>query len=200
MIYKCYCGLLFSLLSRKIFNFLFHKLLNFPGGGRKMKSAFLLLLILVPAAYADILIQEVFPNPPGNERGHEYLLLINPLGWEVNLSLYRLVDLQNNSMVLHGTLLPNSSIQIFPSFSLNNDHEAILLFHSTSLVDNFSYRSAKENVTLLREIFPLRELSENVINVPESIMYESKNKKSVGLTPYLFAILLVFLLWEYFKT
>src|SRR3989338_2995763 len=150
-----------------------------------MKILFLIFLILSNAVNAQLIIQEVFPNPIGKENGNEYIVIHNKLSEEVNLSYYAIADIQNNTLLLKGTLPKNSSLKVFPNFYLNNDKETIFLINKDKIIDNFSYKNAKENVslTMKKEKFDLK--SENVINALDSIVYESKNKKSEALAPNL---------------
>jgi len=104
----------------------------------------------------NIVLNEIYPNPPGSsEANSEWLELYNKGDWAWNVNGWRLVDFANNSMVIDGTKTGGSTV-VPPhgwlvvnrngnqNFSLNNDSETISLYNAGMLIDSFHYTTTTE--------------------------------------------------------
>ncbi len=152
------------------------------------KTILLIILLNVVHLYfpivisAQITINELLPNPPGNDTNQEWIELYNNSTSTLDLAGFRLTDKANQSFFIDSshtsgltTINSHSYILIYPygvnKFSLNNSgDETISLFSSASssalLVDSFSYNNSSENVSYGRLPDGVGEWSPNLNPTP----------------------------------
>ena len=113
---------------------------------------FFCVLIIPFNIYAQV-INEVLPNPSGDEKIEEWIEIYNPSEIEINLSGYLLEDKAGHQMLLDEGLVgmsllikPNGFIVIYRNgskLSLNNTGEEIIYLYKdiekSELLDSFSY-------------------------------------------------------------
>lgn len=121
-----------------------------------------LFFVLPSKALAQVVINEVMPNPSGDDKHNEWVELYNTSDITVEIIGYKLVDAAEKSLIIDlsktgsvAMIPPKSWIVVYRngdnSFSLNNDgEETIKLFVSdlsTDPIDIFSYIDSSENKT-----------------------------------------------------
>ena len=121
--------------------------------------ATVVLLALPSRVFAQIVINEVLPNPEGEDKIGEWLELYNPTGQDLDVNGYVLKDAAGNELTIDAihtdgeTILSDGGWLVIhrsghTTFSLNNDgDEAIQLLSQETVVDTFSYSSSSEGKT-----------------------------------------------------
>lgn len=126
-------------------------------------SVLLVGLFFPPKAYAAIVINEVMPNPVGDEKQDEWVELKNTGSDSVDIKNYKLADASGHTLEINetytneGTVInPGSWIVIYrrghSDFSLNNsDSETVSLYDdatsSATLVNQITYSGSTESKT-----------------------------------------------------
>lgn len=100
----------------------------------------------------SIRINEILANPAGADSGNEWLELYNCSTDTINLDNWKIRDKSYNTQTLEDiTVNPNEYFIIYPSFSLNqSDEEVILLNSQGEIVDQMSYEETKEDKSWAR--------------------------------------------------
>ena len=115
-------------------------------------------LFVSPRLLHALVINEVLPNPIGDDKQGEWVEIYNSDSESINLNGYRLVDEKNNEMLIDtdrvdgSTVINGSGFLIIrrnghSTFSLNNDSDQIYLYDLTSSdsLDTFTYNGSTEN-------------------------------------------------------
>lgn len=110
---------------------------------------FLFIFISPQKVSAQVVINEILPNPVGDDTNTEWVELYNATPSLIDLSGYKLKDANGHEQLISGTITANGWIVIYSqgSFSLNNSGiEAIELFDPVSLfpINTFSYTDSDE--------------------------------------------------------
>ena len=117
----------------------------------------LLILLTSPSiASAQVLINEVFPNPSGDEKQDEWVELFNTSNQEIDLAGYKLKDAANHELVIDTTYVDVTTVisagawlvvsrNGHASFSLNNGDETVYLFDSSTSdsISTFQYSGSE---------------------------------------------------------
>lgn len=109
----------------------------------------LLLFLSSSVVSADVVINEVMPNPEGDE-ANEFIELYNTSGSDVDLEGYVLIDQKGQSFTISGKQIAASSYLVFykseTSIPLNNDeYESVTLKNSSDVqIDTMSFGSTIE--------------------------------------------------------
>jgi hypothetical protein len=130
---------------------------------RKAPLIFLSFILFLSAAsktYAQIKINEVFPNPEGGsdvEKVEEWLELFNSSSEDIDVEGYKLKDAADHELIINSghvdstTVVPANGWLIIQrsghlSFSLNNGSETVSLSDADTdeLIDTFSYEDSSE--------------------------------------------------------
>lgn len=103
---------------------------------------------------SDIRLNEILPNPKGEEKDGEYIELYNDSDSSIDLKDWILKDLSKTKFVFPAghILKPNEYLTIYRDtfkFALNNtgSEEVFLLDPEENIISQASYESAKENVS-----------------------------------------------------
>ena len=102
-------------------------------------------------ANAQVVINEVLPNPAGNDEGTEWVELYNLGSISVDIAGYKLKDEAGHEQIITtGSISAGGWLQIYAegSFSLNNTgSETLFLYDSTSQdpLNTFPYNGSTEN-------------------------------------------------------
>ena len=113
-----------------------------------------IFLFFAPTVSAQVVINEVFPDPPGNDNVDEWVELFNTSNADVDVTGYKLIDAADHELIIDSTYTGGSTV--IPSsgwltvsrnssvFSLNNDgSETIrLLDLGLSEIDSFTYTNS----------------------------------------------------------
>ena len=112
-------------------------------------------LTLPTIVKAQVVINEVFPNPSDDNDASEWIELFNNSTSSINISGYVLDDIDGGSkeyIIPDVVIEPHSFYLIAKENSkigLNNSQDSIRLFNNSSqLLDSFSYVNASENFGL----------------------------------------------------
>lgn len=105
--------------------------------------------------YPFIMINEILPNPIGDEATDEYIELYNPNSWTISLDEWALSDTSKTGLYVfpkHSKIRPYSYIVLYRkdfNFALNNSGtETISLLSPNTKVQSFvTYKGARENVS-----------------------------------------------------
>ncbi len=125
---------------------------------------FLLFLLSAKPALAQVVINEIYPNPPGNaddEKQNEWVELYNNGSESIDVLGFKMIDDKDHKLIINldhtsSTIInPNSFLLVsrngHPTFSLNNSSETIkLLDTQDTLLDQHSYQNAEENLSFGR--------------------------------------------------
>lgn len=141
-------------------------------------------LFYAPTSFAQLVINELLPNPSGEEKTDEWIELFNTSSQTIDILGYQLGDSASHRFIissehLTGTnLIPaNAFILVYPkstnSFSLNNSgSETVFLYNqateSAVLLDQLSYDGSKEDKSHGRIPDGTGNLTHNLIPSPSS--------------------------------
>ncbi len=105
-----------------------------------------------------VYINEVFPNPIGQDAGNEWIRLFNDGGEDVNFQGWFIKDESGKSLQLDGfKITPYGETKInLPKSSivLNNDRDAVFLYDKDGkLVSKLSYDSPSEDEIIISKEF-----------------------------------------------
>lgn len=118
-------------------------------------SLFTLAVMFTKITNAEVVINELLPNPTGEDSGNEWVELYNTGDSEISVTNYKLKDLANHEQLIvsgsiasHGFML----INVVSPLSLNNEDEAISLFSDSSSepISTFPYSTSTEGKSLGR--------------------------------------------------
>ncbi len=105
-------------------------------------------------AYPKLLLNEILPNPIGDENTDEFIELHNPNETAVNLKYWTLKDASKTGIYTFAKdvfIAPKSYFAIYRKdfkFALNNSNETVsLIAPNEKTTSTVSYKSAKENVS-----------------------------------------------------
>lgn len=112
------------------------------------------LFIFYSPILAKVVINEIFPNPEGDDKLGEFIELYNTGSEPVNLAGYKLKDKSKTFIISEATI----SAQDFLAFtydqtkiSINNsDEEIYFISPGDEILDSYTYGSSFENKTLCR--------------------------------------------------
>lgn len=107
----------------------------------------LLFLTLPKSVYAEVVINEILPDPTGTDDGNEWVELYNQSASQIDLTGYKLKDASDHEQSLSGSITGNGYLVFIAlgSFSINNDNETIKLFDPSSiLIDSYNYLNSTE--------------------------------------------------------
>lgn len=103
---------------------------------------------------SDIKLNEVLPNPIGDDATGEWTELYNTGDWAIDVKGWVLKDAANNALIIDAahtggtTVVPAKGWLIVnrnsSSFSLNNGSEVVILNDTSTEIDSFSYGSTSE--------------------------------------------------------
>ncbi|MEA3323107.1 MAG: lamin tail domain-containing protein, partial [Patescibacteria group bacterium] len=109
--------------------------------------------------YSEIIINELLPNPSGDESADEFIELYNPNDFSVELKNWILRDASKTGKYIFTTqkILPTSYLTIYRSdfgFALNNsgDETVSLIAPNTQIKSTISYAGAAEGLSYNRDI------------------------------------------------
>src|SRR3989344_1643704 len=124
-----------------------------PGGEPEEKP----MGTCVPTHFTEARLSEVFPNPPGDDAGGEWIELENVESGNTSLCGWMIDDgedgsspfsLSNLRIGPKGWLVPPRKLT---NIALNNSNESVRLFNpSGTLIDEISYVESKENFSFAR--------------------------------------------------
>ena len=140
---------------------------------------------------AGLLLNEIFPNPIGDEKMQEFIELFNPENFEVNLSGWTLSD-ASKDYSLSGLSVGSGKYllvrRVESSIALNNGNETVTLTDPFGrVIDSFSYDKSAENLSFNRlseSEWYLGAISPGMINSkpePENVVsHEGVDDESAG--------------------
>lgn len=121
--------------------------------------AILFLLSAVPVRASSIVINEIYPNPPGSEEDDEYIELYNPIDNEMNISGWKIDDETGAGSATYtipeGTVITAKGYASFKksvsNISLNNSGDTVSVFDTSGgQIDSYTYTSIDEGKTIGR--------------------------------------------------
>jgi|GEM_PF-3052716 len=147
----------------------------------------------IPQTYPTILLNEIFPNPQGNDKGQEWVEVYNPNDFPVNILDYILDDYTDEGSapmkLPEIEILPQGTYLIFaPKTNINNSNEEIQLRDPKgTLLDKVYFSEGFEGQSYARmqnewlwTTFPTPNFANEIIS--ENLEIEEKIKKE---TPYI---------------
>ena len=118
--------------------------------------AILFFLSPVSAYASSVVLNEIYPNPPGSEEDEEYVELYNPTDGEINLSGWTLDDETDGGsspyVIPEGNTIAAKGYKTFKKadtkISLNNSGDTVGIFDNNGgTMDSFTYSTIDEGKT-----------------------------------------------------
>ncbi len=139
------------------------------------------LLASCSTVKAEIVINEIHPNPKGKDQGREWIELHNSTNTEVWLGHYQLESSQQ-TLPLEDKNIPAQGYQSFP-IKLKNSNETIKLKQNEQILEEITYSTAPEGLSYSLEnesynwITPSKNLSNPITKTLEGkIIANSKDQ------------------------
>ncbi|MDD5649965.1 MAG: lamin tail domain-containing protein [Candidatus Nanoarchaeia archaeon] len=140
--------------------------------------------------YRNLKINEIFPNPYGNDEEGEFVELYNKGSYDLNLERLKLKDEANHEIIITNINTKNLIIESngysaiymngFSGFLNNQGFEKVKLYYEDKLIDEISYFNSKEDLSWSKEddIWALRKPTPNEKN--QIIEPESDSKLEIA--------------------